>query len=64
MADLSVTATSVLPGTTNADFETLPAGGIAPAADLTTGHYTSVVGVGITAATLGLAIYNSGVAVP
>lgn len=137
MADLTVTATSVLPGTTGADFEmgvagatvtagqtvyldtstntykladanasaltavvrgvalhgassgqplriqragvytagatvvvgtvyvqSATAGGIAPAADLTTGYYTSVLGVGVTASTLGLSIYNSGVAVP
>ena len=40
------------------------AGGIAPVTDLASGHYTSIVGVGLTSAVIGLNIYNSGVAVP
>jgi hypothetical protein len=40
------------------------AGGIAPAADLATGMYVGIVGVGLAADTLGLIIYSSGVAVP
>lgn len=40
------------------------AGGIAPVADLATGHYTSIVGVGLTASSLMLIMRNSGVAVP
>jgi predicted transcriptional regulator len=39
-------------------------GGIAPAADLTTGWRTTVLGVGITAATIAVDIQVSGVAVP
>jgi hypothetical protein len=40
------------------------AGGIAPADDLTTGMYTTILGVGITASQLKLQILASGVAVP
>lgn len=40
------------------------AGGIAPAADLATGYYTTILGVGITASQLRLIMVNSGVAVP
>lgn len=40
------------------------AGGIAPVTDLASGHYTSIVGVGLTSSVIGLNIYNSGVAVP
>jgi hypothetical protein len=39
-------------------------GGIAPAADLTSGWYTSIVGIGITATSLMLLCRNAGVAVP
>ena len=39
-------------------------GGIAPAADLTSGWRASIVGVGITASQLALRIYNSSAAVP
>jgi len=39
-------------------------GGIAPVADLTSGMYTSILGVGLAANRLQLAIVNSGVAVP
>lgn len=40
------------------------AGGIAPEADLTTGHYVSVLGIGISATQIDLKMHNSGVAVP
>lgn len=40
------------------------AGGICPAADLATGHRTTILGVGITAAIIDLQIHVSGVAVP
>lgn len=40
------------------------AGAICPAADLATGHYVTVLGVGITASQLQLIMRNSGVAVP
>ncbi len=40
------------------------AGGIMPSADLETGDYTSIIGVGKTSAILSLSIFNSGVAVP
>ena len=39
-------------------------GGIAPTTDLAAGWRTSIVGVGLTASSLGLVIYNSGAAVP
>ncbi len=40
------------------------AGGIAVAADLATGHYVTVIGVGTTASNIHLVMYNSLVAVP
>lgn len=40
------------------------AGGIAPSTDLASGYYTTIIGVGITAAKLQLSIFPSGVAVP
>lgn len=40
------------------------AGGIAPSTDLVSGWYTSVLGVGVTAAIIDIQINNSGVAVP
>jgi hypothetical protein len=40
------------------------AGGIAPVADLASGHYVCVLGVGITASQLSLVVKNAGVAVP
>jgi hypothetical protein len=40
------------------------AGGIAPAADLTTGWRTVIIGIGTTASNLKIGIINSGVAVP
>lgn len=40
------------------------AGGIAPVADLATGWYTGIVGVGITASNLRLIMFRAGVAVP
>lgn len=40
------------------------AGGIAPSTDLTTGWYTNVLGVAITAGIISIQIQNSGVAVP
>lgn len=40
------------------------AGDINPVGDLTTGWYVNILGVGITASILKLAIVNSGVAVP
>lgn len=40
------------------------AGGIAPSADLLTGLYATILGVGITASKIKLILYNSGVAVP
>jgi hypothetical protein len=40
------------------------AGGIMPAADLSAGDYTSVIGVGISATQIQMGILNSGVAVP
>jgi hypothetical protein len=40
------------------------AGGIMPVADLETGDFTSVIGVGITASKIQLTFINSGVAVP
>ena len=39
-------------------------GGIAPVADLTTGMYSTIVGMGLTASSLKLLCQNSGVAVP
>lgn len=40
------------------------AGGIAPAADLATGHYVTILGVGISASQIQVGISKSGVAVP
>ena len=40
------------------------AGGICPAADLATGDYTSIIGVGVDADSIKLGILNSGVQVP
>lgn len=40
------------------------AGGIAPVADLATGHRTSIIGVGLSASSLHLVLYNSDTAVP
>lgn len=40
------------------------AGGIAPAADLVTGDYVSVLGIGVSASQIDLNIHRSGVAVP
>ena len=40
------------------------AGGIAPAADLASLDYVTIIGIGLTAASLSLAIKASGVAVP
>lgn len=40
------------------------AGGIAPAADLASGWYTTIIGVGLTAGTISLPFHRSGVAVP
>jgi len=40
------------------------AGGICPAADLATGHYTNVLGVATTASNIAVNIQASGVAVP
>lgn len=40
------------------------AGGIAPVADLATGWYTGIVGVGITSSNLRLIMFRAGVAVP
>lgn len=40
------------------------AGGIAPVADLASGWRTGILGVGLTASSLGLILYRSGVAVP
>lgn len=40
------------------------AGGICPAADLASGSYTSILGVGTTASNIACQIQNSGVAVP
>lgn len=40
------------------------AGGIAPAADLVTGDYVSVLGIGVSASQIELNIHSSGVAVP
>lgn len=40
------------------------AGGISPHGSLATGMYTSIIGIGKTASKIGLAINNSGVAVP
>ena len=40
------------------------AGGIAPAADLASGHYVTIIGVGETAARLQLLFHRSNVAVP
>ena len=40
------------------------AGGIAPAADLATGDFTTILGVATTAANIYVSINNSGVAVP
>lgn len=45
-------------------FQSATAGGICPAADLATGHRTTFIGIGLTASSLGLGIYNSQVAVP
>lgn len=39
-------------------------GGIAPAADLTSGWDTVVIGVGLTTTSIGLILYSSGAAVP
>jgi len=39
-------------------------GGIMPAADLETGDYVSIIGVGVSATQIKLGILNSGVAVP
>jgi len=38
------------------------AGGIAPAADLATGDYTTVLGIGVTTANIKLGIFTSGLA--
>lgn len=40
------------------------AGAIAPVADLASGHFVTVLGVGITASQLALIMKNAGVAVP
>lgn len=40
------------------------AGGIAPVADLASGNYTNLIGIGITASTMRLFIGTAGVAVP
>lgn len=40
------------------------AGGIAPVADLATGHYSVIVGMGVTASSLKIIGARSGVAVP
>lgn len=40
------------------------AGGICPAADLASGHFTTVIGIGETAAYLRLVLATAGVAVP
>lgn len=40
------------------------AGGIAPVADLATGHFTAIIGLGITASNLKLILNAGGVAVP
>lgn len=40
------------------------AGGIAPSADLVTGWFTTIIGVGLTAGTISLLFHRSGVAVP
>lgn len=40
------------------------AGGIAPVADLASGHYTKIIGVGQTASILKLILQGAGVAVP
>jgi hypothetical protein len=45
-------------------FQSATAGGICPAADLASGMYTTVIGVGLTASSLKLIISNSGVAAP
>ena len=40
------------------------AGGIAPVADLATGHYPTVIGIGVTASQLKLVLIGGGAAVP
>lgn len=40
------------------------AGGICPVADLASGDYVTIIGVGVTATDLGLSLYESEVAVP
>lgn len=40
------------------------AGKIAPVGDLATGHYVTIVGIGLTASSLMLVMRNAGVAVP
>lgn len=45
-------------------FQSATAGGICPAADLTTGHRTTFLGIGITASQLSMNVVSGGVAIP